>query len=209
MIRVGVVHPLLGGLDLDAERAEGRDLGDRNERLAEVQGALERSQLRTASSLVYAIGLEWLRLEGSSREKAAEVRQRRRAGGPAKRAGGAAVRTGTGDSETGTASAPATRRKGRSRLALFFGGDCLGFVQDKHARWIEAMITERDFCLSGVMFYALQVTGGESGRPTRGLNVVITSAGERAAKLFSWAEAERVEAEAAEEGERHAALPDF
>ncbi len=50
--------------------------------------------------------------------------------------------------------------------------------------WMEAMIPGRDFCATGVQFYALQVTGGEPGRPTRGLNVVITGAGERAALML-------------------------
>lgn len=94
------------------------------------------------------------------------------------------------------------------RLALFFGGDCLGYLQDKHMQWMDALITERDFCLSGVMFYALQVTGGEPGRPTRGLNVVVTGIGERAEKVLGWEE-HRIEREAAEEAEQHAALPDF
>lgn len=106
-------------------------------------------------------------------------------------------------------------RTGKSghRLALYFGGDCLGYLQDKHFPWMEALITERDFILSGVMFYALQVTGGEPGRPTRGLNVVITGAGERALKLLEWADhyASEAAAEALIEAEeeRHAMYPDF
>lgn len=105
---------------------------------------------------------------------------------------------------------PDTRTdKDGHRLALYFGGDCLGFLQDKHLPWMEALITDRDFILSGVQVYALQVTGGEPGRPTRGLNVVITGIGERAAKVLDWAEAARIDAEAEAEAEQHATLPDY
>ena len=106
---------------------------------------------------------------------------------------------------------PDTRegRTGAFRLALYFGGDRLGFIQDKHLGWIEALVPGRDFCATGVQFYALQVTGGEPGRPTRGLNIVITGAGERAALMLDRADADGLDAEAAEEAERHAALPDF
>ena len=106
---------------------------------------------------------------------------------------------------------PDTRegRTGAYRLAFYFGGDRLGFLQDKHAGWMEAMIPGRDFCATGVQFYALQVTGGEPGRPTRGLNVVITGAGERAALMLDRTEAARLDAEAGAEAERHAAHPDF
>lgn len=106
---------------------------------------------------------------------------------------------------------PDTRegRAGAFRLALYFGGDRLGFLQDKHVAWMEALVPARDFCATGVQFYALQVTGGEPGRPTRGLNVVITGAGERAALMLDRTEAECLDAEAAAEAERHAAHPDF
>ena len=77
---------------------------------------------------------------------------------------------------------------GESRLALAFGGDRVGYVQDKHRAWLLPMLTTtrtgQVAPLIGVGFYALQVTGGEPGRPTRGLNVVVTGAGERAALLM-------------------------
>ncbi len=86
-------------------------------------------------------------------------------------------------------------RAGDYRLALYFGGDLLGFVQDKHLPWIEALIPSRDFCMTGVQFYALAVTGGEPGKPTRGLNLIITGTGERAALLLDHA-VDRAAAEA-------------
>ncbi len=105
---------------------------------------------------------------------------------------------------------PDTRegKSGASRLALYFGGDRLGFLQDKHLAWMEALIPGRDFCATGVQFYALAVTGGEAGRPTRGLNVLITGLGERAALLLDRTEAARIDAEAEAEAERHAAVSD-
>jgi hypothetical protein len=88
---------------------------------------------------------------------------------------------------------------GQRRIALHFGGDRLGFLQDKHTPWMLAMLqttaTGQIAPGVGVNFYALQVTGGEVGRPTRGLNVVITGAGERAALLLERRDSDRAEAE--------------
>jgi hypothetical protein len=97
---------------------------------------------------------------------------------------------------------PDTRagKEAQCQVALHFGGDRLGFVQDKHTPWMLAMLqttaTGQIAPGVGVNFYALQVTGGEPGRPTRGLNVVITGAGERAALLLERRDLYRAEAEA-------------
>jgi hypothetical protein len=110
---------------------------------------------------------------------------------------------------------PDTRpsKNAERRVSLYFGGDPLGYVQDKHTAWMLAMLqttaTGQIALGVGVNFYALQVTGGEPGRPTRGLNVVITGVGVRAALLLEQAESDRLDAEMAAEAERHAAYPDL
>lgn len=101
---------------------------------------------------------------------------------------------------------PDTRpgREGRDRVALYFGGDRLGSVQDKHLTWLLPMTNGDNlhrFAGTGLGFYVLQVTGGQPGRPTRGLNVVITGAGERARLLLERAARNHYEAEATAERE--------
>jgi proteasome lid subunit RPN8/RPN11 len=72
-------------------------------------------------------------------------------------------------------------KDGRSRVALHVDGYRLGFVQDKHARWLLPLLqTDERGAVSGcIEFFALQVTGGTEEKPTRGLNFCITGVGAR------------------------------
>lgn len=105
---------------------------------------------------------------------------------------------------------PDTRvgKDGQRRVALHFGGDRVGYVQDKHAPWMLAMLlttaTGQVAPGVGVNFYALQVTGSEPSRPTRGLNVVITGCGERSMLLLERRDFYQAETEAEAELERQA-----
>ena len=45
----------------------------------------------------------------------------------------------------------------------------LGFIQDKHAGWLAPLLASE-----AVRVYVTAVTGGTEGKPTRGVNVVLT-----------------------------------
>jgi hypothetical protein len=87
---------------------------------------------------------------------------------------------------------PDTRRgrAGQQRVMFYFGGEPLGYLQDKHLPWFAELFSEEG--MHGLSFFVTEVTGGTWDKPTRGCNIVIAGAGEAAVKYLDRMEQRRV-----------------
>ncbi len=56
----------------------------------------------------------------------------------------------------------------------------LGFIQDKHAAWLLPLLQTDQFgaVIGGPRVYVTAFTGGEAGKPTRGVNVLFAGVAE-------------------------------